>query len=151
MNTKKTFTYIILAVIFCFIGFGGGYLIGINSIPSHADEKITKQTTPSLESYNPEPFTENTSEENSDYDEKYLLKNENGVLTLYRISDEVTSIIKSIEFNSSFLPSEDRTKLEKGIYFDNIEQGFSLIEDFTSWIMRKQAKIKDIRRIQKHY
>ena len=132
MNNKRIFTYIILAAIFCFIGFGGGYLIGINSIPSHADENITKKPTPSLESYNPEPFSEDTSEESSDNVEKYMLKNENGVLTLYRISDEVTSIIKSIEFNSSFLPAEDRTKLEKGIYFDNIEQGFSLIEDFTS-------------------
>lgn len=147
MNNKRIFTYIILSVIFCFIGFGGGYLIGTNSIPSHADENITKKPTPSLQSYNPEPFSENISEEISDNTEKYLLKNENGVLTLYRITDEVTSIIKSIEFNSAFLPSEDRIKLEKGIYFDNIEQGFSLIEDFTSWRKRKKAKIKDIIRI----
>ena len=132
MNNKRILAYIILAVIFCFVGLSGGYLIGRNSIPSHADDKITNQKTPSLESYNPEPFAENDSEENTDYSEKYLLKNENGVLTLYRITDEVTSIIKSIEFNSSFLPSEDRIKLEKGIYFNNLEEGFSLIEDFTS-------------------
>ena len=126
---RNFFTYLVLGFIFCSVSFGGGYLLGMNSVPSEAtDEKISTQT-PSLESYNPQPLTD----ENGDTSrEQFLLKDENGVLTLYRIGDEVTSIIKSIQFDSSFLPSDDRIKLEKGIYFDNIEEGFSLIEDFTS-------------------
>ncbi len=126
---KKIFGYAILGFIFCSVGFGGGYLIGVNSVPSQAIDENIPTKTPSLESYNPQPIIDD-NEENST--EQFLLKDENGVLTLYRISDEVTSIIKSIQFDSSFLPSDDRIKLEKGIYFDNIEEGFSLIEDFTS-------------------
>ncbi len=132
MKFKKIFSYAILAIIFCSIGFGGGYLIGANSIPSEAENITNQQNTPSLHSYNPEPITQNEEENYTESFEKYLLKNENNVLTLYRITDEITSIIKSIEINSSFLPSEDRIKLENGIYFDNVEEGFQLIEDFTS-------------------
>ena len=133
MRFKKTFAYIILAIIFCSVGFGGGYLIGANSVPSKADENVQNQTPPSLESYNPQLYPENEQEKNTEDGIKYLLKNEDNILTLYRISNEVTSIIKSIEINPSFLPSEDLIKLEKGIYFDSVEEGFSLIEDFTSW------------------
>ena len=132
MRYKKTFAYIILAVIFCSVGFGGGYLIGANTVPSKADEEIKNKTPPSLESYNPQLYSENEPEKNTEEGVKYLLKNEDNVLTLYRISNEVTSIIKSIEINPAFLPSEDRIKLEKGIYFDSVEEGFGLIEDFTS-------------------
>lgn len=126
---KKFFVYAILAFIFCSVGFGGGYLIGVNSVLSQATNENIPHKSPFLESYNPEPIIDNNGEYSA---EQFLLKDENGVLTLYRISDEVTSIIKSIQFDSSFLPSDDRIKLEKGIYFDNIEEGFSLIEDFTS-------------------
>ncbi len=129
MNFKKTFSYVILAFIFCLIGFGGGYLIGANSVPTKADDELATTNPPSLESYSSQPIENDDGEE---FDECYLLKNENNTLTLYRISDEVTSVIKSIEINTAFLPSEDRIKLNKGIYFDNIEEGFSLIEDFTS-------------------
>ena len=127
MNFKKTFSHLILAVIFSSIGFGGGYLIGANSTPSIAND--SPPSPPSLESYNFEIIADDEQKESA---ETYLLKNENDILTLYRITDETTSIIKSIEINSSFLPSEDRIKLSKGIYFDNVEEGFSLIEDFTS-------------------
>ncbi len=126
---KKFFTYTILGFILCSIGFGGGYLLGANSVPSQATNENIPNKTPSLQSYNPEPIIDENKEIST---EQFLLKDENGILTLYRITDEVTSIIKSIQFDSSFLPSDDRIKLEKGIYFDNIEEGFSLIEDFTS-------------------
>ena len=128
MNFKKTFSYVILAFTFCLIGFGGGYLIGANSVPTRADDELTITNTPSLESYSSQPI----ENDEKALDEYYLLKNENDILTLYRITDEVTSVIKSIEINTAFLPSEDRIKLNKGIYFDDIEEGFSLIEDFTS-------------------
>ncbi len=127
MNLKKTISYVILAVIFSSIGFGGGYLIGANSVPSNANDNPTP--LPSLQSYN---FEITADDEQKKSAETYLLKNENDILTLYRITDETTSIIKSISINSSFLPSEDRIKLDKGIYFDNVEEGFLLIEDFTS-------------------
>ncbi len=126
MNFKKSFSYIILSIIFCSVGFGGGYLLGANSVPSQAENK--SPAPPSLQSYNFEP-AENDDE---DFEEMYLLKSEDNILTLYRITDELTSVIKSVEINTSYLPSEDRIKLNNGIYFDNVEEGFSLIEDFTS-------------------
>lgn len=129
MNFKKTFSYVILAFIFCLIGFGGGYLIGANSVPTKADDEIVTTNPPSLQSYSSQPIE---NDDDNEFSECYLLKSENNTLTLYRITDEVTSVIKSIEINPSILPSEDRIKLNKGIYFDNIEEGFSLIEDFTS-------------------
>ncbi len=129
MNFRKTFSYVILAFIFCLVGFGGGYLIGANSVPTKADNELTTPIPPSLQSYSSQPIQD---DDDNDSDECYLLKNEKNILTLYRITDEVTSVIKSIEINPSILPSEDRIKLRKGIYFDDIEEGFSLIEDFTS-------------------
>ena len=110
---KKFFTYLTLGFIFCSVSFGGGYLLGMNSVPSQATDDNVSSQSPSLESYNPEPIVD---ENGNNSKEQFLLKDENGVLTLYRISDEVTSIIKSIQFDSSFLPSDDRIKLEKGIY-----------------------------------
>ena len=127
MKFKKTFSYIILSIIFCSIGFGGGYLLGANSVPSQAQNKTPN--TPSLQSYNFEPVE---NDDDDDFEEMYLLKNEDNILTLYRITDELTSVIKSVEINTDFLPSEDRIKLNNGIYFENVEEGFSLIEDFTS-------------------
>lgn len=127
MDFRKSFSYAVLAIIFCSIGFGGGYFLGANSVPSQAENKTS--VTPSMQSYNFEPELNDETEE---VKETYLLKNENNVLTLYHITDEVTSVIKSVKVNFDFLPPEDKIKLNKGIYFDNIEEGFSLIEDFTS-------------------
>ena len=39
---KKFFAYAILAFIFCSIGFGGGYLIGVNSVLSQATNESAK-------------------------------------------------------------------------------------------------------------
>lgn len=127
MKFRKTFSYIILSIIFCSVGFGGGYLLGVNSVPSKAQDKTPD--TPSLQSYNFEPVDNDDAD---DFEERYLLKNEDNILTLYRITDELTAVIKSVEINTDFLPSEDRIKLNNGIYFENVEEGFSLIEDFTS-------------------
>ena len=132
MSFKKIFSYVILSIIFSFAGFGVGFFIGNNSISSQAVQNSKPKTLPSLESYNPQTVEENSLDNSSELTVKYLLKDENGTLTLYRVSDEITSIIKSVSFNSSILPSDDRIKLQKGIYLDNIEQGFQLIEDFTS-------------------
>ena len=132
MSYKKIFSYVILSIIFSFAGFGVGFFIGNNSISSQAVQDSKQKTLPSLESYNPQTVEENSLDNSSELTVKYLLKDENGTLTLYRVSDEITSIIKSVSFNSSILPSDDRIKLQKGIYLDSIEQGFQLIEDFTS-------------------
>lgn len=129
MNYKKIFSYSLFALIFTLVGFGGGFLTG-KSISNEIEEH-TQTPQISLESYNYQPITEEEPPP-SEIQEKYLLKNEGNTLTLYRISDEITSIIKSITINTGFLPLEDRIKLENGIYFDNVEDGFQLIEDFTS-------------------
>jgi len=53
-------------------------------------------------------------------------------LNLYKIENGEKTLVKGIEFNTIYLPAEDRERLKKGIKLEDIEDGYELIEDFIS-------------------
>ncbi len=132
MFNKKTFFCIFLSVLFGVLCFFSGYLAGENSKNVPVDTDILQANSTELDKNNATAASENDIIENIDKKEQFVLKNENDILNLYSLSDNDRQIIKSIPFNSSFLPTNDRIKLENGIFLDTVEEGFALIEDFTS-------------------
>ncbi len=133
MSINKKIVLSLILLLFVFLGFGSGYLAGkiINSTKKASQTPQAPDIA--TEIYRPQPTTENTpivtSQPVIPY---YLLKNENDVLSLYEITGEEKTLIKTININSVFLPSEDREKLKKGIAVASLEEGYELIEDFTS-------------------
>ncbi len=132
MKQKKLFSYIILSVICISFGFTGGYflgryVLGQNNFPAQTQSKESDDIyyTQPVVQITPSPIPTIISS-------YYLLKNENEVLSLYEINGEDSVLIKSININSSVLPSEDREKLKAGIKLPSKEEGFALIEDFSS-------------------
>lgn len=132
MFNKKTFFSISLSVLFGVLCFFSGYLVGENSKNAPVDTDILQANSADFDKNNSTAASENDIIENIDEKEQFMLKNENDILNLYSLSDNNRQIVKSIPFNSSFLPSNDRIKLEQGIFLDTVEEGFALIEDFTS-------------------
>lgn len=132
MFNKKTFFCISLSVLFGVLGFFCGYLAGEHSKNTNVNTDILQANNADFDKNNSAAASENDIIENTDEKEQFVLKNENNILNLYSLSDNDKQIVKSIPFNSSFLPSNDRIRLEKGIFLDTVEEGFALIEDFTS-------------------
>ncbi|MDY3928420.1 MAG: hypothetical protein SOZ34_03550 [Clostridia bacterium] len=132
MNRKRIISCIILSVIFISVGFGIGYLTG-KSVHTKDSISAEPQTNKTVSTYNSKQLIQNTpSPIPTVVSSYYLLKNENEVLTLYEISGNNSAVIKTININSSVLPYEDREKLKSGIKLSSKEEGFNLIEDFTS-------------------
>lgn len=134
MKTLNKINIIMLCAAFIFLGFGSGYFTGqlINSAKVGSSKTEENQDT-RVQIYRPQPTFEQipspTPDNQSIY---YILKNENDILCLYEVVGEEKNLIKQLNINSQFLPQEDREKLKNGITLNSLEDGFSLIEDFTS-------------------
>ncbi len=128
---RKEYLYGILCAVVVAASFGGGYLAGQ---VADADETVIKD--------NKEEVLTNTVPVDDDYEEiigeqeqigiYYILKDENKSLNLYKVDNEEKTLIKEIEFDTKYLPAEDRERLKKGIKLEDIEDGYELIEDFIS-------------------
>lgn len=130
--SKKSFLFVSLSALLCVSCFVGGYITGGERSKASYDTDISETDALKSEAEISTPAAENEIIESNDAAEEFMLKNENGILKLYSITESGGTVVKSVPFNSSFLPSGDRIKLEKGIILDTLEEGFSLIEDFTS-------------------
>lgn len=82
------------------------------------------------EIYNPE-IVEEPEDEIPAFCE-YLLQSENDVLCFYQITNDEKVLIKNTNINPSILPREDLARLESGLFVSTLEEGYTLIEDFTS-------------------
>ena len=135
MRIKREYLYIALCIVFIFLGFGGGYLSG-KAIYSdkEAKQNSSENTGTAIQSFQPEPteFAREASASDVASPIYYLLINEKNFLNLYEINGESRVLIKKINFNMQFLPAEDSQRLTAGIRLDSKEEGYSLIEDFTS-------------------
>lgn len=131
MKIKRNCLYALLCIVFIFLGFGGGYLSGkavkSEKIPEKRYNENVIQNHPPAPTQNTEPATAELS--TSIY---YLLISENNLLNLYEVSDTDKVIVKTISFKPDFLPEEDKQRLSTGIRLDSKEDGYELIEDFTS-------------------
>lgn len=134
MKIKRNCLYALICAGFVFLGFGGGYLTGKatksekvseqkNNVPN---TEITLQSSPL-----PTPKTESVTAE-LPQSTAYLLVSENNRLNLYEINGDEKILVKTISFNQEVLPAEDKQRLAEGILLENKEDGYELIEDFTS-------------------
>lgn len=62
----------------------------------------------------------------------YTLKLENGVLNFYLNSEKDTVLLESSPINTSLYPEDDIAALTESITVKTLEEGISIIEDFTS-------------------
>ena len=133
MKSLNKLNIIMLCAAIIFLGFGSGYFTG-ELINSKKNESKTQDNQDArLQIYRPQPTTEQLPSQTPDtHTNYYILKNENDILSLYQVIGEEKILIKELSINSQFLPQEDREKLKKGITLNSLEDGFSLIEDFTS-------------------
>lgn len=135
MRVKKEFIYIVACVVFVVLGFGGGYFTGKLIYHENVTPKTMEDKTyTNIQSFHAEEteYTDDVADaedENSGY---YLLINENEKLSLYEINQDGKVLIKQINFNPNSVPAEDGRKLSAGVRLNTIEEGYSLIEDFTS-------------------
>lgn len=62
----------------------------------------------------------------------YLMCLENKTLTLYEIKDGEKNVVKSVNIEPSYYPSEDIKELNEGIYAYSKEDGYIRMENFTN-------------------
>lgn len=130
---RKEYLYGILCAAFVSLGFGGGYL-SAKSIYSGTEKNIDKTLSAELEIKDYDdvlPPTESVTAE-VNVPVSYLLEGEGDNLTLYEVNGEEKNVIKTVKFSFESLPEEDRRKLKSGIVIQSVEDGYGLIEDFTS-------------------
>ena len=128
---RKEYIYGVLCALIVGVSFGGGYLVGK---VADADDAVIKDDNNPIYT-NSVPFDddyEEIVEEQKEIGVYYILKDENKSLNLYKIENGEKTLVKGIEFDTIYLPAEDRERLKKGIKLEDVEDGYELIEDFIS-------------------
>lgn len=130
MNKQRDYVYILMCICIAVVGFGAGFFSKSELVDK--ENKIKQQqilSEQSKQSFNPDVMQTENNEENLDY---YFLVSREKTLLLYQVNDEEKILLKEINFDTSSLPDEDRLKLKAGIAINSLEDGYLLIEDFTS-------------------
>jgi len=128
---RKEYLYGVLCALIVGVSFGGGYLVG--KVADADDAVIKDDNNPIYTNSVPlDDDYEEIVEEQKEIGVYYILKDENKRLNLYKIENGEKTLVKGIEFNTIYLPAEDRERLKKGIKLEDIEDGYELIEDFIS-------------------
>ena len=81
--------------------------------------------------YNPQITNENMPL-TATIPKSYTLKLEDNFLNFYLHSDTETILLDSVQIDSSLYPANDISALSESINVTTLEEGISLIEDFTS-------------------
>ena len=133
MKLKYVYTGL-LSLAFIAVGFFGGYYMGSVVSGQKNETEAVKDNNTEIQSFHSEPteITPGAYTAEKVMQTYYMLVSENSSLSLYEINGNSRVLIKSIKYNPEFVPNEDRRKLESGIRLDSKEEGFGLIEDFTS-------------------
>lgn len=94
-------------------------------------EDLSEAENRSVEIYRPQP-TEQEEAPPVTTPVNYTLKLENGVLNFYLNSEKETVLLESLSINASLFPKDDISALSESITVNTLEEGISIIEDFTS-------------------
>lgn len=118
-----------LCIVLCAASFAGsasGYIRTARSKKSEMPQMSISQTHPFMKT--PQVVTENTA---SNITHGYIVKSNNGYVTVYVDNGEQTPVIyKKYDIAVSTLPLADREQLEKGIKKENLSDVAELIEDY---------------------
>lgn len=116
-------TLIILAYAFLIVlFFCGGYIIGI------IGDNINLNTVIKTPDTVPVSAIENAE----DSAKKYELILEDYELYLYKLVGERRELLYSHPINEEIFPKSDMEQLRNGVYFDNLSDAQSLLENFVS-------------------
>lgn len=134
MKIQRNYIYTaLLCAAFITAGFFGGYYSGRMIYKDKTDTQPNVSEKTEIQSFHSAPTEEAEATPAETVTQVYyLLTSEDSSLRLYEISGNSKVMIKNIRFNSEFVPAEDRRRLESGIKLSTKEEGFGLIEDFTS-------------------
>ena len=120
-----------------FISSMVGYIVGARN----SGEKNSSQKPPEAQS---QPLTQYedisssktpllSSTQKSDITESYVLRENNGLLSLYsRYSDGREKLYQSYDISVSLLPKSDRELLKGGIEASTLSDALQLVEDYSS-------------------
>ena len=135
MRIRKEYLYIAFSIGLIVLGYGGGYL-SAKAIYSDktAEQNSSQNMLTAAQSFQPRSteFVHEATAVDTTLSIYYLLISEKNFLNLYEINGDSKVLIKTINFNVQCLPAEDRQRLNSGIRLTDKEEGYSLIEDFTS-------------------
>lgn len=128
---RREYLYGVLCAAVVAASFGGGYFAG----KAAEDNEVKMQDENKEVLTNTVPMDEDFEEIIAQQEEigiYYILKDEDKSLNLYKVENGEKTLIKEIEFDTKYLPADDRERLKKGIKLEDIEDGYELIEDFIS-------------------
>ena len=134
MRFKREYLYTIICAAIIVLGFGVGYLSGsLRKRNNISPEQLTPDQQRSIQTQTPTPSPD-YADASVDTAEPfyYLLISEENALNFYEINADTKVLIKKINFQAESLHSDDSLKLTKGIKLSSKEEGYALIEDFTS-------------------
>lgn len=94
-------------------------------------EETPSEGNKSVEIYRPQ-LTEQKTENEISKPLSYTVKLENNTLNFYMNSEKDTVLLESAPINTQLFPEEDIKSLSESITVTTLEEGISLIEDFTS-------------------
>ena len=120
-----------------FISSMVGYIVGArNSGEKSSPQKPSTAQSQPLTQYedissSKKPLLSNTQK--NDITESYVLRENNGLLSLYsRYSDGREKLYQSYDISVSLLPKSDRELLKGGIEASTLSDALQLIEDYSS-------------------
>lgn len=120
-----------LCIVLCAASFAGsasGYIKTIQRKKIELPQMTISQTHPFMKI----PQT-STKKSDSNITHGYIVKNDNGYITVYVDNGEQTPVIyKKYDIAVSTLPLTDREELETGIKKETLSDVLELIEDFSS-------------------
>lgn len=96
-----------------------------------SDNKSNNSSDNVTKIYNPQITNENLPLTPT-IPKSYTLKLEDNFLNFYLHSDTETILLESVQIDTSLFPANDITVLSESINVTTLEEGISLIEDFTS-------------------
>ncbi len=121
MNNRTVLKLGIALCVTSFIGSASGYIHAARGTSPNFIEKEPLKT----------PFIQISTQEQTNTSKSYILKDNNGIVTLYVKSDGQTPIIyKKYDVYVSTLPKADRVALETGIEISTLSDALELVEGY---------------------
>ena len=129
----KNTNIIIISLALCLFFIFFSVFYRINSLKNKNNTRLKQDNS---QIYNPQ-ITEENPPPVITKPLNYTLKLENGYLNFYLNSGTETILIDSSAINVSLYPENDIRVLSESITVDTLEEGINIIEDFTSWKIKK--------------
>ncbi len=123
----------VVAVGVAFISSVTGYLFGVNADSGPTERNMSVPLTEEVQPVNEsaEATEESEAVTKSEITKKYVLKENNGSLSLFLVnSDGTEKVYKTYDININTLPGIDQEKLREGIEAASLSEALMMVEDY---------------------